>query len=447
MNEQFDKYNIQRRNVYLAKRFSEHKDEFSYGGKYIHELNDGGIGAVLSHLTCIKNWYDTSTEEYALFCEDDISFETVEYWNFTWEEFIDNLPSDWECVQLSRINNFGAGHIEPMPITLRARNWNDWGATCIMKRSYAKKILDDFLTSSGVFDLTIKKGDYQPLIENILYYGHGVVYSIPLFVECTEFPTTFLPDYEKTNYQKYNIEKKVKIDHMESREFNLNFWKECKPNIQELMGSLFKRTLDNFDWWGSGLLEPNKKEQKQGKVWVVENFYKDPYAVRDYALQLGYFDQYNNNGGFIGRRTHYQHLFPGLKESFEEIMGIKIREWESHGMNGRFQNCYAGEPLVYHCDSQQWAGMIYLTPEAPYSCGTTLWGHKKTRIRHASHPDIMQCFDFNSTLDRTPYEPVDVMGNVFNRLVIFDALSLHSASEYFGYNINNCRLWQMFFFD
>jgi len=50
-------------------------------------------------------------------------------------------------------------------------------------------------------------------------------------------------------------------------------------------------------------------------------------------------------------------------------------------------------------------------------------------------------------LDGTSFEPVDVLGNVYNRLVIFDASCIHSASQYFGTVMENSRLWQMFFFD
>lgn len=50
-------------------------------------------------------------------------------------------------------------------------------------------------------------------------------------------------------------------------------------------------------------------------------------------------------------------------------------------------------------------------------------------------------------LDPTPWEPVDVAGNVYNRLVIFDASNIHAASQYFGTKKENCRMWQMFFFD
>jgi len=182
-------------------------------------------------------------------------------------------------------------------------------------------------------------------------------------------------------------------------------------------------------------------------IWVVDNFYKDADAIRKFALD----QEYIKGGfgrGFIGSRTKNQFLFPGLKEEFERIMGREITKWQEHGMNGRFQYGLEGDPPVYHCDEQQWAGMLYLTPDAPYQTGTGTFSGRGTDVRHSSHPDIMQYFRPGSqNLDGTIFEPVDVIGNVYNRLVIFNARYLHSALGYFGYNKENCRLWQMFFFD
>lgn len=187
-------------------------------------------------------------------------------------------------------------------------------------------------------------------------------------------------------------------------------------------------------------------KQADNRVWIVDNFYADPMAVREFALKQDYHEG-GIGRGYIGRRTYEQFLFDGLKERFEQIMGRKITRWEEHGMNGRFQCSYAGEPLVYHADEQKWAGMLYLTPDAPPSCGTSTFAFKGTQIRHKHDPGFFSKFNTECTLDATPYEPVDVLGNVFNRLVIFDAGLIHSASEYFGYNMENSRLWQMFFFD
>lgn len=237
MNAQMDELNILRRNVYLAERFSEAKDKFNYRGKYLYQMDDGGIGTTISHLNSIQNWYRYSSEEYAFFCEDDLSFETVKYWNFNWEDFISNLPNGWGCVQLCRINTWDSNYTEEN-IKFRPRYWDDWGSHYIMTRDYAKHVLDSFITEEGVFDLEIKCGEIQPLVENILYLGHGAVYNIPLFVEASNlFPTTFLADYEKSGYQNYDIENKLKNNHAKSRDYILGFWETigCNITINDLM--------------------------------------------------------------------------------------------------------------------------------------------------------------------------------------------------------------------
>lgn len=184
----------------------------------------------------------------------------------------------------------------------------------------------------------------------------------------------------------------------------------------------------------------------QARIHVVDNFYADPYAVRELALR----QQYVENGS-RGVRSLDQFIFPGVKEAFEKVLGKKITRWaDEYGICGRFQYCTSEDALVYHCDAQRWAAMIFLTPNAPHECGTSLLKHKKTGIRTNEDPNIEQCFvDLGEPyfLDPTPFEEVDVIGNVFNRLVLFDGRCIHSARKYFGNRINNSRLFQIFFFD
>lgn len=180
------------------------------------------------------------------------------------------------------------------------------------------------------------------------------------------------------------------------------------------------------------------------RIFVVDNFYDDPYAVRQFALEQQFED---HSDWYKGRRTYERFLQPQVKRAFEEIMGHKITEWESHGMNGKFQYCVPENPLVFHYDSQTWAALIYLTPDAPFSTGTNLYAHRNTKIRHIDEdPRADTCFS-GGFYDSTKFELVDVVGNVFNRLVIFDARSFHAAAGYFGKNITDSRLFQIFFFD
>jgi hypothetical protein len=178
------------------------------------------------------------------------------------------------------------------------------------------------------------------------------------------------------------------------------------------------------------------------KIWVADNFYSDPYAVRTYALQ----QEYEVTSEFYkGKRTVEQHFVPGTKREIENIMGFKIREWESHGMCGRFQYCTPQDSLVYHWDGQTWAGMVYLTPNAPYQCGTSFYAHENG-ARQESDPNSDQAFN-GGFYDKTKFRLVDVVGNIFNRLVLFDAKQIHAASEYFGSTIEDSRLFHIFFFD
>ena len=50
-------------------------------------------------------------------------------------------------------------------------------------------------------------------------------------------------------------------------------------------------------------------------------------------------------------------------------------------------------------------------------------------------------------LDGTKWEEIDRIGNKYNRLAIWDAKLIHAASQYFGKNLNDSRLFHMFFFD
>jgi hypothetical protein len=128
-------------------------------------------------------------------------------------------------------------------------------------------------------------------------------------------------------------------------------------------------------------------------------------------------------------------------------MNKEIVNWSSYGSNGCFQLCMAGEQLVYHYDLQDYAAIIFLTPDAPLESGTSTYRSKATgesRITETTEKD--KVFR-NGFLDSTQFDLIDRLGNVYNRLIIFDGKLIHSASCYFGNNNENCRLFQMFFFD
>ena len=181
----------------------------------------------------------------------------------------------------------------------------------------------------------------------------------------------------------------------------------------------------------------------RSSVIVVDDFYEDPYFIRDSALGLEF---YRDENFFHGQRTRERFATPELREVFSTIIGQKITRWDEHAMNGVFQICMATDPIVYHADAQRWAAMIFLTPDAPLEAGTSFFQHRATNAFDMQNADPKQIFS-GGFFDGTKFRLADQVANVFNRLVIFDARRIHAASGYFGTADSNAPLFQMFFFD
>lgn len=183
---------------------------------------------------------------------------------------------------------------------------------------------------------------------------------------------------------------------------------------------------------------------------VVDNFFENPNLYRDFALK----QLFGKSTGSAGYRTSYVFRPDSLKQRFEQLLGKKIINWENYCVNGCFQYCNKNDQIVYHCDTQEYAGIIYLTPNAPPDAGTSLYRSKVNglmKIEGAkSEKSIPALYDetfAKGFFDASQFDLVDKIGNVYNRLVLWDGQIIHAASDYFGDDINNSRLFQIFFFD
>lgn len=211
--------NISNYRIMKFKPYEEYG--FTITGKYINNIHKNSKGPTTSHLLAIKNWLDSSEEDFVLIMEDDVSLETVQYWNFNFSDFINSLPQDWECVQLSCIRE-SFNNIE---IKTRSRLNSDWGCQAyLLNRNYAKKLIKKYYVSNTHFNLDnfnvkvqIKPEEYGiydlfPIVENILFEGVGVVYNMPLFIE----------DINNTNSNFAQSNDQI---HINSHNHILNWWK------------------------------------------------------------------------------------------------------------------------------------------------------------------------------------------------------------------------------
>ena len=219
MNEQLTRYGI-RHIPCLNHRYTTFQHEVNIiwphvFGEATEFYGFSHPGTIISYLTAMRNWYETTNEEYAIFCDDDMSFESIDHWSFTWQEFIDNLPQDWECVQLVRINNWEPGlinngiKVEVPSLLLRIREWDDFGGAGLFTRGYVKKILNRHWIDSLNFNFQIQSkqdpGFFNfATIENVLFsHLADTVYNVPLLMEKPFSSTLDVPQAEYSHLKSY----------------------------------------------------------------------------------------------------------------------------------------------------------------------------------------------------------------------------------------------------
>jgi hypothetical protein len=177
---------------------------------------------------------------------------------------------------------------------------------------------------------------------------------------------------------------------------------------------------------------------------IVDNFYIDPIAVRDFALT----QNFDVVGNYPGKRTQScsEPFFSNIKQYIESnIIKTPITYWPTE-YNTSFQITTEESKTWIHHDCTRWAGVIYLTPNAPIESGTGIYRHKESKIfLHQSNSPI----DYNeAAIIEKDWELIAFCGNIFNRLVIYNGMLYHrSVLPGFGTCKQTGRLFQTFFFD
>ena len=175
-------------------------------------ITSGEVGCVTSHLKAIKQWYETTDTPYAIFAEDDVSFDTAFFWKFTWDEFVEKLPYDWDVVQLAIIN---PGVVYA---SMHARWVNDFSTACYMiTRHHAKKLIDHHCVGDKFrLDQGVKP---RPVADDLIY-NCGRTYAIPLFHYKIELGSSIHPEH-------------IEVFHKGSHQGILHHWKEQLAQMED----------------------------------------------------------------------------------------------------------------------------------------------------------------------------------------------------------------------
>ena len=219
---------------------------------------------------------------------------------------------------------------------------------------------------------------------------------------------------------------------------------------------------------------------------VIDNFYENPLEVREFALKQQFMSShlpryhtksfsnlelYNRIQNivfqFAGKITKF--YIPDKNNKFDDTLPDTSlpSELVDHdvtngsfivGLDSHIPWRHVDRPHEDHpnadspTDSQKdiidepkgWAGLIYLTPFPPNNTGTLIVKPLEKTTQLNINIDTSRAI----SLDKTKWETIDTIGNVFNRLVLYRSnKQYHTADHNFGDNLENGRLTQLFFFD
>jgi len=184
---------------------------------------------------------------------------------------------------------------------------------------------------------------------------------------------------------------------------------------------------------------------------ICDNFYSNVDEVRAYALQ----QDFNVDGNYPGHRTK-SFLNDNIAEWISKIVGAEM-DTETLGDDtycGAYQYTTAKDRTWIHADGwNHWAGVVYLTPDAPASGGTGIFRHKPTgsysmpRLADGSRNETLAELINNDGQDYTKWELIDQVGNKYNRAVFYKGDLFHASMDYFGRDLQDGRLFQTFFFN
>jgi len=196
-------------------------------------------------------------------------------------------------------------------------------------------------------------------------------------------------------------------------------------------------------------------------VTVIENFYKNPDEIRNFALKQKF--------TYCHELTNIDYVYPGCrtkdlfeldKTLYEKVCKKLVSVFHNTqqdqmrwAITTSFQVVEAkfGRGVLHQDDNTIFAGILYLTPDAPLNAGTSLFKPNKSfdeeKYRFALKQNDIN-FKANkpvSTEFHSMFDETVRVNNVYNTMILFNAQTYHAANEFFGDSLKTGRMAQVFF--
>ena len=209
---------------------------------------------------------------------------------------------------------------------------------------------------------------------------------------------------------------------------------------------------------------PYRKPTEGRDYWVVDGILPNPEVVVARFLGLEEWEL-----GF----PHTRETWPGMRSrnalTPQELVPVeaKVREltgarrlWFEMAPDGAYLNHNVVQVVGAresgprpHTDSRRlcrYAAVIYLTPKAPPGAGTTFYrlrylnGTLSGNLCPPPHANLREALGVTG-LPLQAWHPELSIPNVFNRLLLYRADLVHSATGYFGHDLATKRMTALFF--
>lgn len=169
--------------VILNPKWDYFKDDFpaDYGEvRYPRFMAEACFA--MTQLETVKNWLENTNEKYMILMEDDHDLDMIEYWHFDWEYLMNNIPYDWDVIQMEVSNRVA------IPFFLHPTIDKGGTGPLLINREYAQKIVRIHYTSDGKINLHqrisshtwTRKSPDPSLTADYIISKNGKGYSIPL---------------------------------------------------------------------------------------------------------------------------------------------------------------------------------------------------------------------------------------------------------------------------
>ena len=199
-------------------------------------------------------------------------------------------------------------------------------------------------------------------------------------------------------------------------------------------------------------------------VLILNNFLEMPTLVRDWAINQKYYtakdfvEIYGKHTDWPGKRTFH---VSDLNKEYADIVlnrlaniAIQYYGLKNISIRSYFQLTTSEDKdsWVHQDNDTDVAAVLYLNPNAPINSGTTMYNCNDVS-KWSSFMADQNGYETLKTINTIEYkklfeelfEPIDVIGNVFNRLIVYKGTEYHKSNNYFGDSVENGRLTQVFF--